>query len=199
MADGSQFPTPHGGGRRSAPDEVWARAREDYLAGMSAPEVCRLHGVGVAALRARAARERWRRMDQPWTPPPNRLDVWDEGVALEDRVGGDLDRIELCELAFVAHRRMMRAVLRGDAAEALRWQRVRIAMDAEEAELDRLIAQDEAIRIVRAGQAETTAGRAGVETPDHAVDDVDSVDASDGVFPDRRRPPADAIPPGFTQ
>jgi len=33
---------------------------------------------------------------------------------------------------------MMRAVLRGDAAKALRWRRVRLAMDEEAAELDRL-------------------------------------------------------------
>ncbi len=124
-------------GHRSAPDAVWAAVREDYLAGMSAPEACRVHGVGLTALRGRAAREGWRRADQPWTPP-TRLDPWDEGVALEAQVGGDLDRVELRELAYVAYRRMMRAVMRGDAAEALRWQRVRVVMDAEEAELERL-------------------------------------------------------------
>jgi hypothetical protein len=79
--------------------------------------------------------------------------------------GGDLDRIELCQLTFVAHRRMLRAVMRGDAVEALRWRRVRLVMDAEEAEMDRLGAQQEAIFTARR----------------EAVDAAAS-DASDGDF-----------------
>lgn len=181
MADGSQFPTPHGGGRQTAPDEVWARVREDYLAGMSAPGACRRHGVGLSALRDRAAREGWRRIDQPWRPP-NGLDPWDEGLALEDRTGGDLDKIEMRELSFVAHRRMMRAVLRGDAGEALRWRRVSHAMDEEEAEVERLLAQDEALLFERAGRAEPADTRtARIDHPDDP-DGPDASDASDGVF-----------------
>lgn len=167
MADGSQF-TPGGApdsGRRCAPDEVWAQVRDDYLAGLSAPEACRRHGVGLTALRMRAANEGWRRSDQPWRPP-NRLGPLDEGLELEARIDGDLDRVELRELAYVAHRRMMRAVLRGDAAEAMRWRRVRLAMDAEEAELDRLIAQEE----------EFTASLRGRPA------EANASNASDGVF-----------------
>lgn len=151
-------------GRRITPDDVWAQVRDAYLAGLSAPECRRLYGVGLTALRQRAAREGWRRVDQPWTPP-NRLDPDDEGVALEEETGGDLDRIELCQLTFVAHRRMMRAVMRGDAVEALRWRRVRLVLDAEEAEMDRQIAQQQAIFAARR----------------EAVDAVDPVDP-DGVF-----------------
>lgn len=132
-------------GQRSAPDEVWAQVREDYLAGVSAPECCRRHGVGLTALRKRAASEGWRRADQPWAPPV-RLDPWDEGALLEDRVAGDLDKVELRQLEFVADRRMMRAVLRGDAAEALRWRGVRAVLEADAREMDRLIAEDEALR-----------------------------------------------------
>lgn len=66
MADGS--PTLYGKGR-SAPDEVWGRVREDYLSGLPGIEVCRRHGVGLTAMRNRAAREGWRRTDQPWTRP----------------------------------------------------------------------------------------------------------------------------------
>src|SRR5690606_13376160 len=68
--------------QRRAPDEVWARVREDYLSGLSAPACCRKHGVGLTALRDRAAREGWRRADQPWRPPG--LDPDDEGVFLEE-------------------------------------------------------------------------------------------------------------------
>ncbi len=132
-------------GWRSPPDEVWAAVREDYLAGRSAPDCCRRHGVGLTSLRNRAAREGWRRQDQPWTPP-NTLDPWDEGVELELQVGGDLDKVETCQLWYVAHRRMLRAVMRGDATEALRWRRVEQIMNEVEAETDRLAeAQDAAI------------------------------------------------------
>ena len=51
-------------GLRSAPDEVWTQVRDDYLGGISAPECCRRHGVGLTALRKRAANEGWRRADQ---------------------------------------------------------------------------------------------------------------------------------------
>jgi hypothetical protein len=155
--------------RRTAPDDVWAQVRDAYVAGLSAPGCRRLYGVGLTALHQRAAREGWRRVDQPWTPP-NRLDPDDEGVALEEETGGDLDRIELCQLTFVAHRRMLRAVMRGDAVEALRWRRVRLVMDAEEAEMDRLGAQQQALFAAR---------REGADP----VDAVDAVDAADPVDP----------------
>lgn len=146
-----------GCGRRTAPDEVWAAVREDYLAGLPAQAVCDRHGVGLRAMRSRAANEGWRRSDQPWAPR-NRLDPDDEGVELEARVGGDLNKVELRELSFIAARRMMRAVLRGDAADALRWRRVRDAMDAEDAEMERLGEQLDAIRNARLGYAELDAG-----------------------------------------
>ena len=181
MADGSQIthPRPCDGGRFSAPDAVWERVRADYLDGMSAPDACRRHGVRVSALRARAAREGWRRMDQPWGAPPNRLDAWDEGVTLEDRVGGDLDKIDMAELSWVASRRMMRAALRGDAAEALRWRRVRLVMDQEEYELGRMEAQHESIRRERAGWAEWADERAAAPDASDAMDAMDATDASD--------------------
>ena len=61
------------------------------------------------------------------------------------------------ELVFVAERRMMRSVLRGDAGAALRWSRVRDLMEAGEAEIQRLMAQDDAIAFDRAGHAELAA------------------------------------------
>ncbi|WP_125255596.1 hypothetical protein [Brevundimonas fluminis] len=170
MADGSP---PARANPRIAPDAVWAQARADYLAGLSAPQVCRRHGVGLSTLRDRAAREGWRRVDQPWTPP-DRLDPDDEGRALELSVDGDLDRVDPRQLSWVAARRMMRAAMRGDAVEALRWRRVRLAMDAEEAELARFLA------------AEDQAGRR-----IHGAPDPDSPDCPDPVFPSGQagRPP----------
>ena len=146
MPDGA--PASPTNGHRPAPDTVWAQVRDDYLAGISAPECCRRHGVGLTALRKRAASEGWRRADQPWTVPV-RLDPWDEGVLLEERVAGDLDQIEMQELEWIADRRMMRAVLRGDAAEALRWRRVYTFLAAEAREIERLVAAEEAMGRVR--------------------------------------------------
>ncbi|MEJ6789007.1 hypothetical protein BrevBR_05595 [Brevundimonas sp. BR2-1] len=124
---------------RSAPDSVWAAVRADYLSGMPAAEACRRHRVGRSTLRDRAAREGWRRADQPW-PPPGRLDPDDEGAALSDSVGGDVARLSNEQLRDLAGRRMIRAILRGDAMESLRWRRVRAALHAEigEAEARRI-------------------------------------------------------------
>ena len=167
---------------RAAPDEVWARVREDYLAGTAAADCCRLHGVGRTALHERAAREGWRRRDQPWVSPA-RLDPWDEGVALEERIGGDLDQLDYCELQAVAIARMMRAVLRGDAAGALRWHRVGRIMDAGQAEIDALMDREAATRRNLAGQRELDDYlRERAEARAAARDDPDSADSADCVF-----------------
>lgn len=131
-------------GRQTAPDDVWEAVCADYLAGMPASACAHRHGVGVSTLRERAAREGWRRLDRGWTPP-NRLDPCDEGVLLEEKVGGDLNKVAPRQLSFVAFRRLMRAVMRGDAVEALRWRRVQLVMEAVEAESERMIAQDDAV------------------------------------------------------
>ena len=157
-------------GRRVAPEAVWAEVRRDYTDGMSAPDCCRRHGVGLTALRDRAAREGWRRADLPWVPPRNLLDPEDEGVALEARAS--LDQIDLCQLSYVAQRRMMRAVLRGNAVEALRWRRVAQAMNEEEAEMDRMREQDEALWRQRR------------EAMEYEAAHPDGPDGPDGVFPE---------------
>lgn len=173
-------PEPAPTGPRSAPDEVWAQVREDYLAGAAARACCHRYGVGMSALRERAAREGWRRVDQPWTRGA-RLDPDDEGVQLDKRVDGDLDRVELDQLAFVAWRRMMRAVMHGDAGEALRWRRVRLAMEEEAAELERLMEQEERYRLCGRG--------ADPDSPDHTdsnsadrTPNPDSPDSPDPLF-----------------
>ena len=182
MADGTALAPAPTGRRPSAPDEVWDQVREAYLAGASAPDCCRTYGVGLSALRARSARDGWRRIDQPFSPPANRLDPWDEGLELEDRVDGDLDKVEPRELSWVAWRRMTRAILRGDAAEALRWRRVRIAMDEEADELDRLIAQDEALQVHRDDEAECQALRGDDDRGADAGPHPNDPDDPDGVF-----------------
>ena len=123
-------------GRQVVPEEVWDTVKADYLAGMSGPDCCRRHGVSLSALRNRAAREGWRRSDQPWIPPQS-LDPWDEGRLLEERICGNLDLIEWGELSGVTEGRMMRAILRGDSAEFMRWHKVAEIIEVREAELRR--------------------------------------------------------------
>lgn len=151
MTDDTVLPIPapdavegwrHHSGRRCPPPEVWERVQTDYLAGLSGPACARRHGVGLSTLRDRAARGGWRRADQPWIPPEP-LDPDDEGLALEEEVGGDLDQINLHQLVFVAGQRMLRAVLRGDARAALRWRRVRDALDQDETALQAWLDEDE--------------------------------------------------------
>lgn len=122
---------------RRAPDEVWDRVREDFLSGVPAAECCRRHGVGLSTLKRRSAAGGWRRADQPWPEPLGYLPPDDEGLALDQAVEGDLDRVALPDLTWVALRRMMRAVLKGDSVAALRWRRVRQVLDDEETELQR--------------------------------------------------------------
>lgn len=49
--------------------ETWAKAREDYLAGAPAPEVCARYGIALSTLRERASKEGWRRADQAEPAP----------------------------------------------------------------------------------------------------------------------------------
>ena len=116
--------------------------KADYLAGLSGPDCCRRHGVSLSALRNRAAREGWRRSDQPWIPPQS-LDPWDEGRLLEERICGNLDLIEWGELSGVTEGRMMRAILRGDSAEFMRWHKVAEIIEVREAELRRWAEEEE--------------------------------------------------------
>lgn len=103
---------------RAAPDAVWARAREDYLAGEAAETVCARHGLGVSTLRARASAEGWRRADQP-DPEPVDLDAeYEDGPPSFDAM---LRHAEV---------RLNRAVLRGRPAEASSWLRVHARVKA---------------------------------------------------------------------
>ena len=187
MDDGSAF-SRAGEGRCPVPDAVWDAVREDFLAGLSGPECCQRHGVGLTSLRKRAASEGWRRIDQPWrvaTDP----DINDEGKILEDEVCGDLDEIGPRTLSWLAERRMTRAVLRGDAAGALRWRRVRAAMQVDEVEfqhwLDEELRAEDRARLIREAEAGEDAAAAPTATA------VNAVNASHGVFRSREAGEAD--------
>lgn len=86
---------------RSRSAETWARAREDYLSGLTAEAVCRRYDLGLSAFRRRAREEEWRRADQDDPAPGvNDLDIFDD-VETEDQI--DLARLRFNE-ALVAGR-----------------------------------------------------------------------------------------------
>ena len=175
-------------GLRAAPPDVWDAVRDDFLAGMSGPDCCRRHGVTLAALRARASRHGWRRADQPWRPP-HTLDPWDEGMELEDKIGGDMNMIDFGDLPHVASSRMARAILRGDAVAALRWHRVHQLVQEDDDDLRRWIETEE----LRQRRAEWEADRdarlaAEDEAEALAQEGRDSVDSVESVL--ESHPPA---------
>lgn len=200
-------PDPADAGVHSAPAEVWAQVREDYLAGWSAPACCRRHGVGLSTLRKRAAEEGWRRTDQPWSRP-NGLERDDEGLALEEQFDGDLDQIPLGELSLVAFQRMMRAVLHGNAMDALRWRRVHRMIETEAVEVQRRQRKAEVERLKAASRhdrafadavlqgARADFAAALMET--ELADPIDGIDGMDGVFsPSPRSGASPTILPGL--
>lgn len=97
--------------------DVWARAREDYLAGMTAEAVCRRHALGLSAFRRRARRHGWRRLDQE-------APAGADDLALYDDLGLD-DQME------TARRRYLQALDQGRAVDAARWRRLWRELEAE--------------------------------------------------------------------
>jgi transposase len=102
---------------RIRPAETWVQARADYLAGMSAEEVCRRHDLGLSAFRRRARRHGWRRQDQDVPPDPADLTIYDDLVA-DDEVRA-------------ARRRYLHALEQGRSVEAARWRRLWRELKAE--------------------------------------------------------------------
>lgn len=110
--------------RRIRPEQAWDRAREDYLAGATAEEVCRRHDLGLSAFKVRARQGEWRRTDQP-APDPVEDDI-DLNAPAEPR-SRMLDK---------AWRRVSRALDDGHSIEAMRWMRVHaMLLQAERAEV----------------------------------------------------------------
>lgn len=99
-------------GYRPRSDDLWERARDDYLAGDSANAVCDRYDLSVGTLKSRAYREGWRRCDQA-EPEPVDLEA--------ERASGLPDPAEMAAHALV---RAERAMQRGRPAEAGSWLRL---------------------------------------------------------------------------
>lgn len=65
------------------PADRWTRAREDYLAGHSAPVVAERYGLSLRSLRRRAATEGWRRADR-MVPEFDEPPAWNTGSLTRD-------------------------------------------------------------------------------------------------------------------
>lgn len=107
--------------------DLWAWARDDYLAGETADIVCERHGLSRSQFFERARREGWRRSDLPRSGGPPAYDAEAEAEAIEAAL--------LLPPAPVAglHRRAWaqaeRAILAGRRVEAQGW--VRLARDLQ--------------------------------------------------------------------
>lgn len=91
--------------------DIWASARDDYLAGLSAEAVCRRHDLGLSAFRRRARIHGWRRVDHD-DQAPDQTDL-----SIYDDIDPD-DQIEMARLRF------LQALDHGKPTEAVRWRRL---------------------------------------------------------------------------
>ena len=111
-----------GPGRRVRSEETWAAARDAYLAGAGAGEVCARFDLGLSALRERARREGWRRRDQA-DPEPEAIeaDADPPDVDIDDLAPEALAQEVMMERAW---RMAARALQRGRLREAQGWTKL---------------------------------------------------------------------------
>lgn len=113
---------------RAYPEAVWKEARLDYAEGWSAKEVCTRYDLGLSALRTRARKEGWRRLDLAEDEPLTRPD------------DAPPEALPLLDLVDLAWRRASEAVARGKVYEARAWMRLtnelRAQIKAEASEAD---------------------------------------------------------------
>lgn len=93
--------------------ETWDLARDAYLSGETAAEVCARFDLGLSAFWDRARRGGWRRSERP-DPQPLPLDA-------DDDIDFDADYGRLAEDAL---RQLRRAMARGRASAAASWMRL---------------------------------------------------------------------------
>lgn len=130
--------------------------------------------------------------------PASRPDPYDEGLELEEAIGGDLDRLEYGDLPHVARSRMTRAVLRDDPLAAMRWRRLEQMLQEDDDEMKRWVEEDR-FRVARLNhareraqesararaaeiEADTSDASDGSQPASDAADAVHPSDASDAVF-----------------
>ena len=135
--------TPDTGHRMRSPD-TWDAARQAYLEGGSARDICDRYDLTLSAFRARARREGWRRADMA-DPDPGPEDAFDD---LDD----DSPLPSLEDMAAVAWRRAVRALGRGRAGDTQRWMAIHARLQQQ------IRTHEEADMIDRARRACRTPG-----------------------------------------
>lgn len=121
--------------------DLWARARGDYLSGISAPVVAERYGLSERTLRRRAASEGWRRTDRTVigtedTPPWNQgclsreeaIERFPELAEVEQARTNDLFELlfdpDPAHLRRFAFRHAAEAAALSRPAEAVVWMRL---------------------------------------------------------------------------
>ena len=89
---------------------VWDQARLEYIDGQSSTDICRRYGLSRSTFHARAAREGWRRRDQPART-----------VTPYIAVTGDIDEASFFDLSEMAALCLRQAILSGRPTEATGW------------------------------------------------------------------------------
>lgn len=136
------------------PETVWEAARRDYLKGESSTDICRRYGLARSTFHARAAREGWRRMDQP-----------QRTVSPFIELEGDMNDLGFFDLSEMAVMRLRQAILSGRSTEAAGW----LAMVRQ--------LRDEGVA------HDPPAGWDDNEGPAPNLDSLDKLDRSSGVQP----------------
>lgn len=92
------------------PQPVWDQARQDYLDGECSTDICRRYGLARSTFHARAARQGWRRRDQP-----------PRTVTPVISIDGDIDEASFFDLSEMATMRLRLAILSGRSSDAMGW------------------------------------------------------------------------------
>lgn len=101
-------------------EETWGFAKRDYLGGDSGPQVCARYRLSLSTFNQRAAREGWRKCDQP-DPPP---------IPDDDPEAGE--PVDCAALAGDALVQVRRALRKGRAGEAASWMRLHEKLPARQ-------------------------------------------------------------------
>ena len=108
-------------GYRVRPEEVWQKAKREYLDGYSAEAVCAEFDLGLSAFRQRARREGWRRSDAAEGEPAC------EATAFPPEPEAAPPTDELVDMAW---RSMAQAIRRGKVYEARAWMKLHAELKA---------------------------------------------------------------------
>ena len=146
-------------------DTVWDHARREYLAGMTAADICQRYGVSLSSFRLHARVGGWRRIDQPAGD-----------VAPEAGEYHPDDNVSFADLAEEAFLNIRRALGAGRAAEAATWMRLydklaerarsQVMADLPDLAPPRLETRHEPLRLVAADDTNANDVKGVSESPD---------------------------------